>query len=149
MTGRPNGPQGPQGPKGDTGDTWVRRAPVRRVASLASGDPNCPNGGASGLSGHPHSDTRLARRIRRAWEGTLLIPTGRTHLTLIECIHLAGWGALLDVAEETGREQPCAARYLLRVAWRSARRRTGWPGRRGSLLASGAMRAQSPRGGTP
>ena len=34
---------------------------------------------------------------------------GHTHLTLTECTHLAGWGALLDVTEETGCEQPCAA----------------------------------------
>jgi hypothetical protein len=36
-------------------------------------------------------------------------PPARTLLTLTECTHLAAWGALLDVAEETSREQPCAA----------------------------------------
>src|SRR6266487_1688010 len=41
-----------------------------------------------GLIRPPHSDTRLARRIRRAWEGTLVIPTGRTHLTLTGRTHL-------------------------------------------------------------
>jgi hypothetical protein len=43
MTGRPTGPHGPQRPK-RTRVTQVRRAPGATAASLASGDPNCPDG---------------------------------------------------------------------------------------------------------
>jgi hypothetical protein len=73
------------GPKGDTGDTRVRRAPVRRSPPWPPATPTVPMAGRVGLIRPPHSDTRLARRIRRAWEGTLLIPAGRTHLTRTGC----------------------------------------------------------------
>jgi hypothetical protein len=75
MTGRPNGPQGPQGPKGRrvthgyAGHRCDGRLPGLRRPQLSQWR-------RVGLIRPPHSDTRLARRIRRAWEGTLLIPTG-------------------------------------------------------------------------
>jgi len=53
----PAGPPGAQGPKGDKGDPGAPGAPGTgaTVASLASGDPNCANGGASVTDGNANT----------------------------------------------------------------------------------------------
>jgi len=51
MTGRPNGAARAAGPEGGIRVTHGYAGHRCDGRLLASGDPNCPNGGASGLSG--------------------------------------------------------------------------------------------------
>src|SRR6266566_6095638 len=81
----------------------------------------------------PHSDTRLARRIRRAWEGTLLIPAGRTNLTLTGRTHLTrAEFVILAVAPIAG-------------PGREGDRREPRPGRSGCHRGPGSTSRSSPR----
>ena len=62
------------------------------------------------------------------------------------CTHLAAWGALLDFAEGTSRGA-LAAHIRFELPGESARRRTGWPGRRAVAASVGGDASGEPARG--